>query len=165
MKVKAGEERLVRKTLRQLSLPDRVRLVLYLTPPKHKHYLQFPVNKLRNLAIVNIVTTHFLVLDMDMWPIRRSAVPLSPRLALHGDPADSEGRHGLGLLRDHRPRLLPEEGGDSFQVRLADGVCDGEREKLPWHARGAEGMCGPRRLSALQAQDDHTCGRAKRPIS
>lgn len=69
VKVKAGEERLVRKTLRQLSLPDRVRLVLYLTPPKHKHYLQFPVNKLRNLAIVNIVTTHFLVLDMDMWPI------------------------------------------------------------------------------------------------
>ena len=76
VKVKAGEERLVRKTLRQLSLPDRVRLVLYLTPPKHKHYLQFPVNKLRNLAIVNIVTTHFLVLDMDMWPIRRSAAPL-----------------------------------------------------------------------------------------
>lgn len=82
VKVKLGEERSVLKTLRELSLPERVRLILYRTAPKHKHYLQFPVNKLRNLAIVNIATTHFLVLDMDMWPIRRSVASLSRRLAL-----------------------------------------------------------------------------------
>lgn len=32
----------------------------------------YPINRLRNLAIQNILTTHFLVLDMDMWPISRS---------------------------------------------------------------------------------------------
>lgn len=29
----------------------------------------YPINRLRNLAIQNIDTTHFLVLDMDMWPV------------------------------------------------------------------------------------------------
>ena len=30
----------------------------------------YPINRLRNLAIQNTLTTHFLVLDMDMWPSR-----------------------------------------------------------------------------------------------
>lgn len=29
----------------------------------------YPINRLRNLAIQNTLTTHFLVLDMDMWPV------------------------------------------------------------------------------------------------
>ena len=29
----------------------------------------YPINRLRNLAIQSIETTHFLVIDMDMWPI------------------------------------------------------------------------------------------------
>ena len=29
----------------------------------------YPINRLRNSAIQNIDTTHFLVLDMDMWPV------------------------------------------------------------------------------------------------
>ena len=165
VKVKLDEEKPVLKTLRELSLPDRVRLILYRTRPKHKRYLQFPVNKLRNLAIVNIVTTHFLVLDMDMWPIRRSAGDFSSRLALPGDQADSEGRHELQHLRCDRPRLLPQEGADSRQVRVADGVCAGEREAFPCHARRAEGVHRSRRLSALQAQDDHACRRARRALS
>ncbi|KAK8825130.1 hypothetical protein WA556_006418 [Blastocystis sp. ATCC 50177/Nand II] len=29
----------------------------------------YPINRLRNIAIQNTLTTHFLVLDMDMWPV------------------------------------------------------------------------------------------------
>lgn len=29
----------------------------------------YPINRLRNIAINSIETTHFLVVDMDMWPV------------------------------------------------------------------------------------------------
>ena len=45
-------------------LPDRLTILLYLMPKKGT----FPVNLLRNLAIRNIETSHFQVLDMDLWP-------------------------------------------------------------------------------------------------
>lgn len=31
----------------------------------------YPINRLRNIAINSITTTHFLVVDMDMWPVGR----------------------------------------------------------------------------------------------
>lgn len=49
-------------------LPLRVTLLLYLIGPNSPEKGQFPVNKLRNLGIRNIVTTHFQILDMDLWP-------------------------------------------------------------------------------------------------
>lgn len=30
----------------------------------------YPLNRLRNLAIANVLTSHFVVFDMDMWPAR-----------------------------------------------------------------------------------------------
>lgn len=45
-------------------LPARLTTLLYLMPQRGF----FPVNLLRNLAIRNIRTTHFQVLDMDLWP-------------------------------------------------------------------------------------------------
>lgn len=53
-----------------LRLPSRIRIVLYIPQKNSKETSDYPVNKLRNIAIVNIVTTHFLVMDMDMWPAR-----------------------------------------------------------------------------------------------
>lgn len=50
-----------------LQLPDRVSIVVMpVKPDQHKFY----VNKLRNLAIKAIRTTHFIPFDMDMWPNR-----------------------------------------------------------------------------------------------
>ena len=46
--------------------PKRLTLLLYLVDASHEYYSVFPINKLRNLAIRNIRTTHFLVLDMDL---------------------------------------------------------------------------------------------------
>ena len=36
------------------------------TPPNA--YSHFPVNKMRNLGIANVQTSHFIVTDMDLWP-------------------------------------------------------------------------------------------------
>ena len=46
--------------LSQTYLPQRLITLLYLIPPNS-------VNKLRNLAIRNIVGSHFQILDMDLW--------------------------------------------------------------------------------------------------
>lgn len=55
-----------------MKLPDRVRIILYISRRSRDPKGVYPVNKLRNIAIVNVVTTHFLVMDMDMWPARNS---------------------------------------------------------------------------------------------
>ena len=60
--------------IKSLNLPPRVRIILYIPQKNSKDLRDYPVNKLRNIAIVNIVTTHFLVLDMDMWPARECLV-------------------------------------------------------------------------------------------
>ena len=60
------------KLIRKLDLPNRVRIILYIPRASRDPKGVFPVNKLRNIAIVNCVTSHFLVMDMDMWPARRN---------------------------------------------------------------------------------------------
>ena len=55
-------------TLETTYLPSRLTILVYLIPPSSPEQGQFPVNKLRNLGIRNIATTHFQVLDMDLWP-------------------------------------------------------------------------------------------------
>lgn len=67
------------KLLRQLHLPDRVRVILYIPRRSRDPKGVYPVNKLRNIAIVNTVTTHFLVMDMDMWPARGRFSPSLPQ--------------------------------------------------------------------------------------
>lgn len=57
--------------IQELALPARFRVILYIADPEIDPPGVFPVNKLRNIAIRNVVTSHFLVLDMDMWPARR----------------------------------------------------------------------------------------------
>ena len=47
-------------------IPDRVTILLHLVTKSHPFYSVFPINHLRNLAIRNIRTTHFLILDMDL---------------------------------------------------------------------------------------------------
>ena len=53
-----------------MNLPPRVQIILYITQKGIDRDNVFPVNKLRNIGIVNIETSHFIVLDMDMWPAR-----------------------------------------------------------------------------------------------
>lgn len=64
--------------------PNRLRIALYIhnSDPSNDCVYQrkkktqiscvqtniYPINRLRNIAISNILTTHFIVFDMDMWP-------------------------------------------------------------------------------------------------
>ena len=69
LQLKEMEKALVIHKITSLQLPDRVSIILYITTNKSKG---FYVNKLRNVAIKSIRTTHFLILDMDAWPMGRS---------------------------------------------------------------------------------------------
>ena len=52
--------------IKSLQLPNRVTVILMITKNNRN---KFYVNKLRNIAITSFRTTHFLVLDMDLWPL------------------------------------------------------------------------------------------------
>ena len=66
LQVKKKEVKAVTGVVKGLLLPERVSIILYVTPNSSK---AFYVNSLRNVAIQAIRTTHFVVLDMDMWPM------------------------------------------------------------------------------------------------
>lgn len=46
---------------------DRLTILFYGYRPNNKYANDFPVNLLRNVGIRQIKTSHFLMLDMDMW--------------------------------------------------------------------------------------------------
>lgn len=73
----------VESFIRESHFPDRLRLALYIThyPGKKDCVYRkavkglkcveasvYPLNRLRNIAIRNSLTSHFVVFDMDMWP-------------------------------------------------------------------------------------------------
>lgn len=60
------EESFVLRFINHHHFPSRFTLIIFLSEPPHKYYVDFPVNYLRNLAIQNIRTTHFLITDMDL---------------------------------------------------------------------------------------------------
>ena len=46
----------------------RLTTILYLVDNLSDESIDFPINKLRNLGIKSTHTTHYLVIDMDVWP-------------------------------------------------------------------------------------------------
>ena len=82
------EEPDIVRSLVENQYPSRLRITLYIHNSdstkdcvyqrKKKSTLScvttniYPINRLRNIAISNIQTTHFIVFDMDMWPARSS---------------------------------------------------------------------------------------------
>ena len=58
------EKEQVTQLLAQTSLPRSITFSFYIT----KDPTEYPYNKLRNIALSKIVTSHFWVMDMDMWP-------------------------------------------------------------------------------------------------
>ena len=51
-----------------LTADGLVTMILYQVRRDHPNYYDFPVNLLRNICIRHITTSHFMVLDIDMWP-------------------------------------------------------------------------------------------------
>lgn len=65
------EETTVKEAIEGMSVDERVFFVLYIAKPNHHYYYDFPVNYLRNVCIRQIKTSHFMFLDIDMWPTSR----------------------------------------------------------------------------------------------
>ena len=106
-----------------LMLPERVRIILYLATPELDPPGLYPVNKLRNIAIVNIQTTHFLVLDMDMWPARRGTERMRCSEFIFRIDASSLLSKGWKLYGGGRSCFFFAEGRDSEQLHHNSWVC------------------------------------------
>ena len=52
------------------ALPPRLQTLLYLEPAQSEQVSTFPINRLRNLAIQHCSTSHYLIMDVDLWPSR-----------------------------------------------------------------------------------------------
>ena len=103
------------------NFPDRLRLALYITGfPKKTDCVYrrtsrgfrcvpstiYPLNRLRNIAIQNSLTSHFVVFDMDMWPASPFPSSLSPRAHLPHLAIPLSRLSGEPLRRHHHSRLL-----------------------------------------------------------
>ena len=62
----------VKTMLSSIKIRKTVHVILHIvqTANLRAHKYTFPVNHLRNIGIRHVVTSHFLVLDMDGWPAR-----------------------------------------------------------------------------------------------
>lgn len=72
----------LKKQIRSSDYPSRLHIILYIVKDRSKDCVHslvegkmmcvlqkvYPINRLRNIAISNVKTTHFIVFDMDMWP-------------------------------------------------------------------------------------------------
>lgn len=69
----------VQKVLRNMQSRRHIRVTLYIPGKQNYVWINpdkkvikpnriYPINLLRDLAILNCVTTHFVNLDMDLWP-------------------------------------------------------------------------------------------------
>lgn len=68
----------VKQKLVEAHLPPSYHVILVVVKKSSPYYTNFPVNKLRNIAIRHVVSSHFLVMDMDLWPTGMAEKILSP---------------------------------------------------------------------------------------
>lgn len=51
----------------KMNVTDRMTVLFYGYSSSYVYAADFPVNLLRNIGIRTVTTSHFLMLDMDMW--------------------------------------------------------------------------------------------------
>ena len=83
--------KVIKQYIRDNHFPKRLRIALYVVgvsehPDCVFHYKDqkmtcveesvYPINRLRNIAIQNAMTSHFVVFDMDMWPASKLQIHL-----------------------------------------------------------------------------------------
>ena len=51
----------------RMNLPERFTVIFYSYSPLNPFAKDFPMNLLRNIGIYAVRTSHFLLLDMDIW--------------------------------------------------------------------------------------------------
>jgi len=103
-----------------LHFPSRVLLTLYIPlHPSHDSIITcradntcqrrketiFPLNRLRNISLRRVKTTHFLLIDMDSWPSRNSFDFFSQRNDLHASPLPPAGIPRIALFCHNRSHV------------------------------------------------------------
>lgn len=87
-----------RQLLRKSSFPARLGVIPF-TATNRSIY---PINYLRNLAIDHVLTSHFWLTDMDMWPSRFISIGVLSivglREALIELPTDQLAREDLAVI-------------------------------------------------------------------
>lgn len=63
---KCEEEGKYLEYIKSHDLPNRFVLILYLVNQDNRYYNHFPMNLLRNIGISNVMTTHYIVMDIDL---------------------------------------------------------------------------------------------------
>ena len=58
------DEKLIDQYMQNSFFPQSIQIIPYFS----KIPTEYPYNKLRNLALKEVTTSHFWVMDMDMWP-------------------------------------------------------------------------------------------------
>lgn len=54
------------QVIQTIDVPKRLNIIAYFSDSAEP----YPINKLRNIAMDHVQTTHFWLADMDMWPAR-----------------------------------------------------------------------------------------------
>ena len=54
-------------TYLEMNIPDRFSVIFYSYTPSNMYASDFPVNLLRNVGIHAVHTSHYVMLDMDIW--------------------------------------------------------------------------------------------------
>ena len=54
------------QVVKSLEIPKRLNIIAYFSNTAEP----YPINKLRNIALDHVQTSHFWLADMDMWPAR-----------------------------------------------------------------------------------------------
>ena len=104
------EEKEVNTALSRLLGDDRFTLIIYKPDPKHSTNRDFPVNLLRNICIRNIRTSHFVTLDVDMWPTSGFSAVVPCRIAArHADEFAFEDLEFVVCCSRDSPHLLQQQ--------------------------------------------------------
>lgn len=59
------------ETLHSYGVPSRVVIITAAVTTKNVYHNHFPINLLRNVGLLNVMTSHVLVIDADMIPSRK----------------------------------------------------------------------------------------------
>lgn len=116
----------------------------------------YPINRLRNLAIQNIITTHFLVLDMDMWPIGAFLFFSSDlRIHLSRYHHSSHSNSSKRTSCYDSPRIFPQILGNRRLFELPRLCGEGDSSAAP-DEEAAGRVYRPRRVHDLPSRDSHS---------
>lgn len=114
---------------------DRIRIYSYVVSEGTFFYKNFPINILRNIGIHHVRTSHFLMLDIDMWMSGSVSPFVSCREFVRTHPRASSRNQKRSENSSRRSRILPH--GMEHLQRDVPGAASVVRTKLESHPQSA----------------------------